>query len=215
MNMYKPTQQQIHSVLCLLLLLFLQSCHTFITANGSNHRQLFPAKVKDATLTTDTNKYHLQHFSYANYENKSGFAGAKKLVETISGSDIDDLKTRNGKYYLVFWNPKCPASSSIIRKCDSLLKTGEKILLVSLRNDYELIDRRLKSRQFNSYPYYTIGNTYDSKVMLRRKIIFIKQCCMACYESYRDDVAVADYLLVENGTVRSILYNDTSNILKK
>jgi len=215
MKNYKPTISHIQLVLCLCLFLFLHSCHTFITANGSKHRQLFPSKVKDTKLTTDTNKYHLQHFSYANYENKSGFAGAKKHVEIISSSDIEDLKTRNGKYYLVFWDPQCPKSSPIIRKCDSLLRTGEKILLVSLRNDCELIDRRLKSRQFKYYPYYTIGNSFDSKVMLRRQISFIKQCCMECYESYRDDVAVADYLLVENGTVKSILYNDTSNILKK
>jgi hypothetical protein len=215
MKIYKPTIPQLHLVLCLCLFLFLHSCHTFITANGTKHRQLFPSKVKDATLATDTNKYHLQRFSYANYENKNGFVLAKKLVEVIGSSDIEDLRTRNGKYYLVFWDPQCPKSSSIIRKCDSLLKTGEQILLVSLRNDCELIDRRLKSSLFNSYPYYTIGNSFDSKVMLRRKISFIKQCCIECYESYRDDVAVADYLLVENGAVKSVLYNDTSNILKK
>ncbi len=214
MNMYKSTQPQIHSLLYLLLFLFLNSCHTFITANGSKHRQLFPVRVKDDKLVIDTNKYHLQHFSYANFENKSGFAGAKKLVEIISGSDIDDLKTRSGKYCLVFWDPQCPKSTSTIRKCDSLLKTGEKILLVSLMNDYELIDRRLKSRLFNAYPYYAIGNTYDSKVMLRRKIIFIKQCCPDCYKSNRDDLAVADYLLIENGNIQTILYNHPNNILR-
>ncbi len=213
MNNYKPTQQQICSVLCLLLLLFLHSCHTFITANGSKHRQLFPSKVKDATLTTDTNKYHLQRFSYANYENKNGFVGSKKLVEVITRSDIDDLKTRNSKYYLVFWNPQCPKSSSVIRRCDSLLRTGESIILVSLRNDCELINRRLKSSLINSYPYYTIGSSFDSKVMLRRQISFIKDCCPDCYKSYRDDVAVADYLLIENGNIQSILYNDEDNML--
>jgi hypothetical protein len=134
------------------------------------------------------------------------------MIEPMEGADLLKLAKLQRRYYVYFFDPVCPGSAAPVRKLDSLAKTGENVVIVSLRNNYEAIHATLRKTAFSQYPYYTIENKKYPTVLLQRQIKFIKDACEECYSEYKDEVAGADYMLIENGTIRPLFYND--NIIK-
>ncbi len=189
-----------------------ESCQTYTSANGGKYRQLNPAKDKTDLSAMDTGRFIRQRFDLSDFTNKVAFRNRKRIIVPVEGSDVRAMVNTNGRYYLYFWNPGCPATRSEIHKMDSIAQKGESVMIISLRSNYEVIDTILGKKHFSQYPWYTLeADRYTSKLVVR-KIRFIKEACPTCYEQYKDDLAVADYLLLENGTTKPVMYNDSGGI---
>lgn len=213
----KTKKLSIHTQLSALCLasIILWGCITFQSANGKRHIQLFPTHIQQSKWVLDSSKYQLQNFELANYKNKKSYNNGKKIFETITSADVVNMKGDGGNYCIMFWRPECPASQKNIRIADSLLRYGHNVMLLSLTNNYELIDKRLKKYTLHNYPYYIIDNKYASNTLLKVNINFIKECCPECYRKYRDEVVVANYLLIHDGTIEAIMKDDKRNIFYK
>lgn len=192
--------------------LFGSSCHTFTSANGEKHRQFMPAKESRSIGELDTSKFVKQDFLISDYTNKIAKRNGKKIIVPIEGKDISSFLPLQQRCYVYFWNPVCVGTLPDIRKFDSLSKAGENVVIVSLRKDYTTIDKALHKTSFSQYPYYVIEDEKYTRGLLVRKIMFSKDACPSCYTQYRDDLAIADYLLIENGTIKPVLYNAGSII---
>ena len=48
-----------------------------------------------------------------------------------------------------------------------------------------------------------------------KKIGFIRDLCDSCYTRYRDDLAVVDYLLIEDQKIDLVFFNSGNNILRQ
>jgi len=192
-------------LLCFSFIAF--GCKTFISANGKRHVQLFPVRLKQNRHELDTSKYITQKFSRSNFKNKIVKQNNKKIFELITSADIASLKLEEDDIYIVFWNPQCPASIKEIRLSDSIIKAGENVILLSLFNNYDLIDKRLTRHMMYNCPYYIMANNNESTV-LKAKIKFIKESCEHCYQKYKDEVATIDYLLIQKGHIEGKMINN-------
>ena len=194
--------------------LLCSACQTYTLSNGKKHRMLFTARDKtDGSI--DTTIYCKQQFNVADYDNKVAFNGKKRIIEPIEGADVQKLVNTKGTYYLYFWNQVCPHTLNDIHKLDSLSLKGANILIVCLRKNYVAIDKVLGKTNFAQYPYYTIEADRYTNMLIRKKIKFSKEACETCYDVYKDDLAVADYLMITNGKIQPVLYNESPNILKQ
>ena len=130
----------------------------------------------------------------------------------MSGKDVSKMMEKVGRFYIYFSNPVCPGTVSPVH----LAGKGENIMIISMRTDFDAIDRLLGKTRFGQHPYYAIAGEDYSDLLLRRKIMFIKDACATCYELYMDDVNWVDLLLLKNGIITPVFYNDTTgiNILK-
>lgn len=193
------------------------SCRTYVSGNGSKHRQFLPSKDRAAISDIDTNRFIKLPFSLSDYSNKVAYKNGKRIIETIEGADLSIIANTKGRYYVYFWNPVCPDTRVDIHKMDSLSKKGENVIIISLRSNYDIISNKLAKTAFAQYSCYVLEAKRYTDVLLIRKIRFTKEACESCYVKYKDDLAVADYLLMENGNITPIMYNDTTNtnILKK
>lgn len=191
----------------------LVGCQTFIGKSGTKRRQWFPVKDKTNASEFDANRFEKRTFEIVDYKSKMGFHGWRKIVVLIEGKDLKQLVSTNERYYVYFWNSACPGTQVNIRKLDSMSKKGMNILVVSLRANYNTIDYELKGTQFSKYPYYTIEAERYSNLLIRRQVDFIREACKSCYDDYKDDLGMADYLLIENGTIRPVWFNDRQNVL--
>jgi hypothetical protein len=198
-------------LLALLAVTLFQSCHTFVGANGSKQKKLFPAKDRTGSLSLDTSRFIKRPFDITDYVNKKGFDNGKKVIEPIEGVQLQQLANTNDRYILFFCYP-CPANRARIRKLDSL---NENVLLVWLTTGHNIIDSTCRKTRFSQYPYYTVDAKKNSKILLERKIRFTKEACPQCYEQYQDEVMFAEYLVVENGAIRMVTENDSANILRR
>lgn len=199
----------------ILLCLLTASCHTFVLSNGKKMRQLAPVRDNTPGIQIDTNKFTRHAFRLSDYEDKNSHHNGKRIVVPTLGTDLTALVNTNDKYIVFFLDPRCPSSIPDMHKLDSLSKTGYQIVIVSLRSDYGMIDRRLAKTNFSQYPYYTIEDEKYTNILLRKKIEFIKELCSSCYEQYKDDLTFAEYLLIENGKVIVLFDNSENNILKQ
>lgn len=189
----------------LLIALLLSGCQRYVTPGGRSHWQLFPAKDKIRASDMDTSRYVIRPFDVEAFSNKISRKGGKKIIEILYAADLKKLAQHGGRYRLYFWNPTCVQTQKTIRYLDSLARTGEQVMIVSLRRDYDVIDHKLGKTVFSNYPYYLIDGMDESKVLTVRHIRFIRKACEDCYRQHRDNLAVADYLIVENGTVVPVL----------
>gem|GEM_PF-2680351 len=187
------------------------SCRTYVSGNGSKHRQFLPTKDRAAISDIDTNSFIKLPFNLNDYCNKVAYKNGKRVIETIEGTDLSTIANTKGRYYVYFWNPVCPAARIDIHKMDSLSKKGENVIMISMRSNYDIISNKLDKTSFAQYPCYVLEAEKYTDLLLVRKIRFTKEACESCYEQYKDDLAVADYLLVENGSITPIMYNDTTN----
>lgn len=198
----------------ILLCLLTVSCHTFVLSNGKKFRQLAPVKDNTPGIQIDTTKFTRQAFKLSDYHDKNSHHNAKRIVVPTLGTDLTALVNTNDKYIVYFLDPRCPSSIPYVHKLDSLSKTGYQIVIVSVRSDYGMIDRRLSKTNLSQYPYYTIEDEKYTNILLRKKIEFIKELCSSCYQQYKDDLTFADYLLIENGKVMVIYHTAENNILR-
>lgn len=201
------------SLYWLSIILLISSCQTFVSADGSKHRQLFPAKDRMTITDADTNKYALRPFHVADYSGKRSHRTGKRLVEIIDAPAIHELSKSKEHYLVYFWNPTCPGTAKEIRTLDSLSKNGAHIIVASLRNAFDAMESRLSKTSFSQYPLFVIESREYPKGLLRRKIGFIKDCCEGCYIQFRDDLAVADYLSIERHAIQPILFTTPTNVL--
>jgi hypothetical protein len=191
------------------------SCQTFINANGDRHKQFLPARDGVHLAGTDTSRFAIEQFNQDHFYTPA-FNNKKHLVVPLSGEDISELARTGVRCFFYLWNQGCPQTAADVLKLDNLAKQGEKVLVISWRHDIGRTDNVLKKTYFSEQPYYVIGEDY-SDYLLKRKIDFYREACPSCYDQYRDDLAVADLLLVENGKVNIIMYYDSSdlNLLRK
>lgn len=199
-------------ILYAVILLACVGCQTFITSTGKRHYQLFPTKDY-SSVHYDTLRYIKQRFSEADFTNKSSYRDGKKLVEVISGEDILRLAATGGRYIIYFWNP-CPATTQNIRRLENLSKAGTNVIIVSLRNDLQLIDDNLKQTHFSRYPYFLCDAGNTSTIVLIRKRDIIKKACASCYEKYKDDIVLTDYLLLEQRRIIPVWHNNEMSIFR-
>lgn len=174
---------------------------------------MFPAKDKVGASGMDTNRFTKQSFDLLDYTHKVAYNNKKKIIEPIEGTDVQLLANTKGRYYLYFWNAGCPGSLSDIHKLDSLSGTGINILIIYLRKNYKAIGHTLGKTHFSQYPYYTIEADKYTNIIAFRQINFIKDACATCYKQYKDDLLAASYILVENGTIRPVFYQDSLNVV--
>lgn len=191
------------------------SCHTFVLSNGKKMRQLAPVRDNTPGIQIDTTKFTRQAFKLSDYLEKNSHHSGKRIVVPTLGTDLTALVNSNDKYIVYFLDPRCPSSIPDVHKLDSLSKTGLRIVIVSLRSDYSMVDRRLAKTNFSQYPYYTIEDKKYTNILMRREIEFIKELCNTCYEEHKDFLAFTDYLLIENGKVTVVFDNSEYNILKQ
>jgi hypothetical protein len=210
----KEQQMKNLVTLTVLIAMSLGSCTTIVTRDGKKHRQLFPARDKSNASVFDANRFVMQSFDISHYANKVDSVGGKKLIELIDGKRIATLAKSSNRYYIFLWNPGCSGNFSTVKKFDSLARLGNNVILVSLRTEYEMIDRQLRNMVFSQYPYYVIDAKKYSNIIASRQFMFVSDACEGAREKYRDDLAVVDYLLVENGKVTPVVYNDPANILR-
>ena len=159
----------------------------------------------------DTNRFTKQQFDLTDYNNKLAHKNGRRIIEPVEGFDVRAMVDTKGRYYLYFWTT-CPGTLPDIHKLDSLSQKGEKVMIISLRNNYELIDMILSKTHFSQYPFYTIEADRYTNILLIRKIKFIKEACATCYNQYKDDLAVADYVLVDSGVITPIMFNEKSGV---
>lgn len=200
-------------LLFLCSILACASCHIFNLSNGRKHRQLFPAKDHIVAQQYDTSKFIVRPFNLSDFENRIAHRDNRRIIEPITGSDIRSIINIKGKYYLYFWNPICRGTLPDLRKLDSISKLAVPIMIVSLRRDYEQMDRLLRNTIFAAYPYYTIEDD-RTQILLVRKINFIREACNTCYERYKDDLAVADYLSFGDSTIKVLFFPECPSIAK-
>lgn len=198
----------------MILLLALSSCQTYISANGNKHRQLFPTKDKGSINDLDTSRFVRKPFQDVGF-NTVDTRSSRKTVVPVSGTDLKALIEKDSEQLIYFANPGCPATAADIRKLDSLAKTGQNIIIVSLRKSYDRIDVLLRNTAFSKAPYYVVEDDKYGDVLLVKQIRVIKDLCESCYTQYRDDLAVAEYIIVGNGRTEVILYNDERNVMNK
>jgi hypothetical protein len=189
----------------LLIALLLSGCQRYVAPGGRSHWQLFPAKDKISASDIDTGRYVIRPFDSEAFSKKVSRKDGKKIIEILEAADVKKLAEQGARFRLYFWNPTCVQTHKTIRYLDSLARTGEQVMIVSLRRDYDVIDRKLGKTAFSNYPYYLIGGMDESKVLTVRHIRFIRKACEDCYRQHRDNLAVADYLIVENGKVVPVL----------
>ncbi len=168
-------------------------------------RQLLPAKDKIALQALDTSRYERRPFLLGDIASKTLHINGKKIIEPIVGDDISQMIKTRGRYLLYFWNPGCPATLPEIHKMDSISKTGENVIIISIAKKYDVIESTLSKTSFAKYPIYSIENSSYSNILLVRKAAFIKEACSQCYATYRDELIFTNYLMIENGTVTAIL----------
>ncbi len=196
-----------------LALICCNSCQTYVTGDGRKHRQLFPPKDKRGIASLDTNKYILLPFDAADHTNKTTHKNGKRVVELISPSDIRILAASKKRYLIYFWNPACSHTLNSIRVLDSCAQKGENVIVVSLRNTPDIMDSRLQKTVFLQYPLFIVNSENYSTRLPVRKIRFIRESCESCYKQHKDDLAVADYLLLDDGAITPIMYSNTANVL--
>jgi hypothetical protein len=208
-------EQQMKNLVALtvLIAMSLGSCTTIVTRDGKKHRQLFPARDKSNASDFNADKFIIQKFDVTHFANRVGSIGSRKLIESIDGKDIATLAKSSNRYYILIWNPGCSGDFYNVKKFDNLARPGSNVLVGSLRTDYDMIDRQLRNMFFSEYPYYVIDAKKYSNVLIRRHLMFVGDACEGAREKYRDDLAVVDYLLVENGVITPVFYNDPNNVL--
>ncbi|MBE2290758.1 MAG: hypothetical protein IAE95_14485 [Chitinophagaceae bacterium] len=206
---------KISPVFLALILLFCSSCQTYVTSSGKKHRQLFPATDKAAISAIDTGKYLLLPFSAADRSNRLTHKNGKRVVQMIRPSDVVHLAESKESYIIYLWDSKCPATQKKIHTLDSICGSGVNVIVASMRYSCEAMDVRLRNTNFSRHPLYIIAPETRSGRLLVRKVSFLKQCCPTCYDKYKDDLALADYLYLANGTVTAVMYTDKGNVLSR
>jgi len=201
------------SLLLIVVLLFCNSCQTYVTSSGKKHKQVFPATDKTTVSDIDTGKYLLLPFSAADHSNRLTHKNGKRMVQMIRPSDVVQLAESKESYIVYLWNSRCPGTQKEIRTLDSLCNNGVNVIVASMRYSCSDMDIRLRSTNFSRYPLYVIAPETRSSRLLVRKVSFFKKCCAACYDKYKDDLAVADYLYLTSGTVTAVMYTDKGNVL--
>lgn len=204
---------KISPVLLALILLFCSSCQTYVTSSGKKHRQLFPATDKTTVSDIDTGKYLLLPFSAADHSNRLTHKNGKRMVQMIRPSDVVQFAESKESHIVYLWDSRCPATQKQIRTLDSLCYNGVNVIVASMRYSCSDMDVRLRNTNFSRYPLFIIAPETRSARLLVRKVSFVKKCCAACYDKYKDDLAVADYLYLTNGTVTAVMYTDKRNVL--
>lgn len=201
-------------ILIILSAILCQSCQTYVSGTGKKYRQFLPAKDLTSSTGLDTSRFTKQPFNLSDYTNKVAYRNNKRIIVPLKGMDISALVNKKGRYYLYFWNAGCRGTSDDIHNLDSISKNGGQVFIISMRSSYNVIDRILSTTAFSQYPYYIIEDKKYSNKLLTRKIRFIKEICNSCYEQYRDDLAVADYILIENRNVTVVMYSSETSMLK-
>lgn len=203
------------SVLLFLATVCCCSCQTYVTSDNRKHRQLFPPKDKRGIASLDTTKYIRLPFNVADHTNRTTHKNGKRIVEIISASDVHTLAASKKRYLIYFWNPACLHTLNSIHILDSCLQKGENVLVVSLRNTPDIMDSRLQKTTFSQYPLLIVNSENYSKRLPVRKIRFIREACENCYQQHKDDLAVADYLLLKYGAITPIMYNNGESVLSR
>ena len=201
------------SIIIALFCIVCASCHTFTFSNGKKYRQAFPTKDKSSLSTLDTSLFTWQQFQLSHYTEKQGKLNNKRIITPLYGSDLKKLPAK-GKYYIYFWNPTCVAGTVHMKILDSLSKQGENVIILSLRNEYELLNRKLSRTSFAQYPICIISGERSSNILLQRQVNFVKEGCSYCYEQYKDDLIFAQYLVVENDSVKVVFDTSAESILR-
>jgi len=186
------------------LLLLCTSCQTFILRDGKKHRQFAPAKDRTSGKY-DTSFFVRKHFEVSDYFNKTAFYQNKRIIISITGNDIKQLTLTKEKYYIYFYNPTCPSTCESIKGLEEKLANGENVLIISYREEYSEINKRLIGTKFAQYPYYVLANKKHAEVLLLKARDFIKDACSPCYDKYKDEVAFAEYLLIQNGAIEPVM----------
>ncbi len=187
-------------------------CQRYTNAGGKRHIQLLPVKDKVNMSAMDMGRYIKMQFDLAAHTHKQAYLNGKRVVAVVDGQDLRSMSKSGAGYYVYFWNPYCPQTRKDIQRLDSLCSKGANVVVLSLRNDLDVISKRLEQTSFGRYPIYVVAEKYSTKELLMRKLRLIKEACAGCYEQYRDDLAVADYLLIENETILPVFYNDKDRV---
>lgn len=193
--------------LILAILLCFQSCITFHFADGSKRNMLLPVKDKIALSDLDTSTYKVVDFDLANYSSLAKDKDGKKIVVPISGSDLIELAKAEHTCKVFFWNPSCPVGDRLVSKTDSLNKKGERVLLISLRTNCDLMIQKLSNTTLAKYPLYIIEEKENEVFLAKKQINFIKEAWPSLYSKYKDDVLSIKYLLIRDGEIEPVWFN--------
>lgn len=200
--------------LILFACIFSTGCFTVTLQDGRNARFNNLAKDEATNKPLDTSKFIKQPFRATDYINNVATINNKRVIVPVRGRDVKTLAAIDGKYYICFWNPTCPASVPKLKRIDSLCRAGINILLVSERMEYEHINKRLSSTKLAKYPMYTIETEDYTDFLLWRQIGFTQEACPECYKDLPEKHLSVTSILVENGQVRFIAYNSPDNIFR-
>lgn len=201
------------NLLLILISLSCSSCQTLYDRNGS--------KFKLWGLTQDNSKKYknseIKSFDISKVFKEINSRDSNYLVELIKSNNIEELKTTNKKFAVLFWYPRCAASIPIIDIANRLDSIGVPIIMASLHYDVFLIKEMLKGSKFENRVTYIIpAEQYGTKMILK-KIYFTRDLCKGCYDKYKDELVHSNGLLINNGKIDVLFdlnYEDISKSLK-
>lgn len=188
------------------LLLLTASCQTFMLRDGKKYRQFAPVKDFASIDECDTTRFVKQQFVVSNYTDKVAFNKNKRIITTIEGNDLKQLAATGKQYHIYFYNPTCQGTCESIKHVETKFSDQENVILISLREDIDAMDNMLAQTRFGKYPYYVLESKTYSKGLILKQRNFIKDACSTCYDKYKDEVAFAEYVLIQNGTIEPVMF---------
>lgn len=191
-------------IIIFLIALLFSSCLTLHTGSGKKYRQFAPVKDKSDTEAYSKAQFVKRQFDVKAFVNNEGTENRKHILVPIEGRDLLNNQSLEGTQ-VFFYYPHCRASIPIIKKADSIVRTGIKVMLIATTSEYGRIDNLLKNTTFYKQPYYVIENKKYSNIVIRKSVNFIREMCEPCYEKYRDELDFADHILIGKNVIEIIM----------
>lgn len=184
--------------------LLFSSCLTLHTGNGKKYRQFAPVKDKSDPEGYSKTRFVKKQFDANAFLKNEGTENGKHVIVPLEGKDLLNNQSLEGTQVFLYY-PHCPASSAAVKKADSAAGKGIRVMLIATTSEYERIDALLKNTTFNKQPYYVIENKKYSNIVIRKRVNFIREMCEPCYEKYKDELDVADHILIGKDAIEIIM----------
>lgn len=192
------------AIFILPIALLFSSCLTLYMGNGKKYRQFAPVKDKSDPEDYSKTRFFKKQFDANAFLKNEGIEKGKHVIVPLEGKDLLNNQSLEGTQ-VFFYYPHCQASAAVVKKADSIARTGIKVMLIATTSEYERIDALLKNTIFYKPPYYVIENKKYSNIVICKRVNFIRDMCEPCYEKYKDELDVADHILIGKDAIEIIM----------
>lgn len=183
----------------ILIALCISQLSCVVLTNRNNKVWLYktPLHFKTNKAHQDSATFFYENFSYNSFRDTPYKTTIKRSIQFIKADEIKKMTLEKDKFLIYFMMPSCGATERTkdIQRVDSIAKSGLSAFIISLENEPYLIVNKLKKTIFNRYPYLIIQPEQPSKAIVINQINFIREICPLCYQTYRDELMFADYVL--------------------